>query len=173
MATPLIISTSWLWAPATSMRLTLLCSLHHSAPAVSSAVEAPSSTSAQDAPPVLPYRVGHGFDLHRLAEGYPLIIGGITIPHTKGCEAHSDGDVLLHCIVDAINGALSLPDIGQMFPDNDPKWKGAASHIFIAESVRLMRERGYVIGNLDATLIAQKPKLSPHKAREAPSSPSI
>eukprot|EP01025_Chloroclados_australasicus_P055149 TRINITY_DN6610_c0_g1_i5.p2 TRINITY_DN6610_c0_g1~~TRINITY_DN6610_c0_g1_i5.p2 ORF type:complete len:227 (+),score=20.80 TRINITY_DN6610_c0_g1_i5:120-800(+) len=115
--------------------------------------------------PELPFRVGHGFDLHRLAEGYKLIIGGIDIPHTKGCEAHSDGDVLLHCITDAILGALTLPDIGQLFPDNDPKWKGASSDIFVKEAVRLMNERGYIIGNVDCTIIAQKPKLSPHKER--------
>lgn len=116
-------------------------------------------------PKALPYRVGHGFDLHRLAEGYKLIIGGIDIPHTKGCEAHSDGDVLLHTVTDAVLGALSLPDIGQLFPDTDPKWRGASSDIFLKEAVRLMDERGYVIGNLDATIIAQKPKLSPHKER--------
>ncbi|KAF8068300.1 hypothetical protein HT031_001987 [Scenedesmus sp. PABB004] len=115
------------------------------------------------APPSLPYRVGHGFDLHRLAEGYKLVIGGVEIPHTKGCEAHSDGDVLLHTVTDAILGALSLPDIGQLFPDNDPTWKGAASDIFVKEAVKKMRAAGYVLGNLDATIIAQKPKLSPHK----------
>ncbi|XP_068308152.1 2-C-methyl-D-erythritol 2,4-cyclodiphosphate synthase, chloroplastic [Pyrus communis] len=112
---------------------------------------------------LLPFRVGHGFDLHRLEPGYPLIIGGIDIPHDRGCEAHSDGDVLLHCVVDAILGALGLPDIGQIFPDSDPKWRGAASSVFIKEAVRLMHEAGYEIGNLDATLILQRPKLSPHK----------
>ncbi|URE04754.1 2-C-methyl-D-erythritol 2,4-cyclodiphosphate synthase [Musa troglodytarum] len=86
-------------------------------------------------PPSLPFRVGHGFDLHRLEPGLPLIIGGIAIPHDRGCEAHSDGDVLLHCVVDAILGALGLPDIGQIFPDSDPKWKGAASSVFVREAV--------------------------------------
>jgi len=114
-------------------------------------------------PPPLPFRVGHGFDLHRLAEGYKLVIGGIEIPHTKGCEAHSDGDVLLHTVTDAVLGALCLPDIGQLFPDTDPKWKGARSDIFLKEAVRLMEERGYALGNIDCTIIAQKPKLSPHK----------
>ncbi|MBA0761430.1 hypothetical protein Gotri_024082 [Gossypium trilobum] len=85
----------------------------------------------------LPFRVGHGFDLHRLEPGYPLIIGGIDIPHDRGCEAHSDGDVLLHCVVDAILGALGLPDIGQIFPDSDPKWKGAPSSVFIKEAVSI------------------------------------
>lgn len=114
--------------------------------------------------PVLPFRVGHGFDLHRLESNLPLIIGGVNIPHDRGCEAHSDGDVLMHCIVDAILGALGLPDIGQLFPDNDPKWKGSASHVFMTEAVRRMHEAGYTIGNLDATIILQRPKLSPHKA---------
>ncbi|PQQ16651.1 2-C-methyl-D-erythritol 2 4-cyclodiphosphate synthase chloroplastic [Prunus yedoensis var. nudiflora] len=122
--------------------------------------QAPASAAASK---VLPFRVGHGFDLHRLEPGYPLIIGGINIPHDKGCEAHSDGDVLLHCVVDAILGALGLPDIGQIFPDSDPKWRGADSSVFIREAVRLMHEAGYEIGNLDATLILQRPKLSPHK----------
>ncbi|PSS04206.1 2-C-methyl-D-erythritol 2,4-cyclodiphosphate synthase [Actinidia chinensis var. chinensis] len=120
-------------------------------------------TTAATPSKTLPFRVGHGFDLHRLEPGYPLIIGGISIPHDRGCEAHSDGDVLLHCVVDAILGALGLPDIGQIFPDSDPKWKGAASSVFIKEAVRLMEEAGYELGNLDATLILQRPKLSPHK----------
>eukprot|EP00898_Chlorokybus_atmophyticus_P000928 jgi/Chlat1/1836/Chrsp14S00779 len=119
---------------------------------------APSlSPSSSSSTPVLPFRVGHGFDLHRLEPGRKLIIGGVDIPHDRGCDAHSDGDVLMHCIVDALLGALGLPDIGQLFPDNDPKWKGAAS------SVRRMTEAGYAIGNLDATIILQRPKLSPHK----------
>jgi len=113
--------------------------------------------------PSLPFRVGHGFDLHRLEEGYPLIIGGISVPHTRGCVAHSDGDVLLHCITDALLGALAMPDIGQLFPDNDPKWKGADSDVFVREAMRLMKEHGYSLGNLDATIIAERPKLSPVK----------
>ncbi|KAL6006714.1 hypothetical protein ACLOJK_032207 [Asimina triloba] len=131
--------------------------------AAGTAVDADNATVASKSAPSLPFRVGHGFDLHRLEPGYPLIIGGINIPHDKGCEAHSDGDVLLHCVVDAILGALGLPDIGQIFPDTDPKWKGAASSVFIREAVRLMHEAGYELGNLDATLILQRPKLSPHK----------
>ncbi|CAA7403788.1 unnamed protein product [Spirodela intermedia] len=122
----------------------------------------PAGPSAP-APPSLPFRVGHGFDLHRLEPGLPLIIGGVSIPHDRGCEAHSDGDVLLHCVVDAILGALGLPDIGQIFPDSDPKWRGAASSVFIKEAVQLMHKAGYELGNLDATLILQKPKVSPHK----------
>ncbi|XP_048230253.1 2-C-methyl-D-erythritol 2,4-cyclodiphosphate synthase, chloroplastic [Ricinus communis] len=141
----------------TSTRLSI------SAVAGNTAVQVDGPTTSSKGPKSLPFRVGHGFDLHRLEPGYPLIIGGINIPHERGCEAHSDGDVLLHCVVDAILGALGLPDIGQIFPDSDPKWKGAPSSVFIKEAVRLMHEAGYDIGNLDATLILQRPKLSPHK----------
>lgn len=131
--------------------------------AVLADVETEEKERADSHAAVLPFRVGHGFDLHRLEPGLPLIIGGVNIPHDRGCEAHSDGDVLMHCIVDAILGALSLPDIGQLFPDNDAKWKGAPSHVFMTEAVKRMQERGYRIGNLDATIILQRPKLSPHK----------
>ncbi|KAG5228315.1 2-C-methyl-D-erythritol 2,4-cyclodiphosphate synthase [Salix suchowensis] len=95
-------------------------------------VDGPSASSK--ASKTLPFRVGHGFDLHRLEPGYPLIIGGIDVPRDRGCEAHSDGDVLLHCVVGAVLGALGLPDIGQIFPDSDPKWKGAPSSVFIKEA---------------------------------------
>lgn len=120
----------------------------------------------------LPLRIGHGFDIHRhlssspsfvdasrLVEGPPLVIGGVTIPHSKGADAHSDGDALYHSVVDAILGALTLPDIGQLFPDNDPRWKGADSSVFMEEAFRRMDERGYRIGNLDVTLILQTPKV--------------
>jgi 2-C-methyl-D-erythritol 2,4-cyclodiphosphate synthase len=120
-------------------------------------------SASSPAPPALPYRIGHGWDLHRLEPGYKLIIGGIDIPHDRGCVAHSDGDVLAHTCTDAILGALCLPDIGQLFPDNDPQWKGCNSDVFLKEAVRLMHERGYEIGNMDITIIAQRPKLSPHK----------
>ena len=187
------------------------------AAAAAAAVDAAPATAA----PVLPFRVGHGFDLHRLEEGdYELILGGIKIPHDRGCVAHSDGDALLHTVTDAILGALGRPDIGQLFPDNDPKWKGQTSDVFVKEAVResffsrppsafgfalflfsfflpspcsppslflflslspspppplpwtnehnndqvrLMREAGYSLGNLDCTIILQRPKLSPHK----------
>ena len=92
-----------------------------------------------------------------------LWLGGIKLEHDRGCVAHSDGDVLLHCVFDAITGALGLPDIGQCFPDNDPKWKGCTSDVFIKEAVRLMRDSGYEMGNIDCTIIAQRPKISPHK----------
>ncbi|XP_057518784.1 2-C-methyl-D-erythritol 2,4-cyclodiphosphate synthase, chloroplastic-like isoform X3 [Amaranthus tricolor] len=103
--------------------------------AVSPISDTSRSITSSNSSKTLPFRVGHGFDLHRLEPGYPLIIGGINIPHDRGCEAHSDGDVLLHCVVDAILGALGLPDIGQIFPDNDPKWKGAPSSVFIKEAL--------------------------------------
>ena len=100
----------------------------------------------------------HETDVRRLVEGPPLVIGGVTIPHSKGADAHSDGDALYHSVVDAILGALTLPDIGQLFPDNDPRWKGADSSVFMEEAFRRMEERGYRIGNLDVTLILQAPK---------------
>jgi 2-C-methyl-D-erythritol 2,4-cyclodiphosphate synthase len=109
-------------------------------------------------------RIGHGFDLHRLEPGLPLVVCGQRIEHDRGCAAHSDGDVVYHAVTDAILGALGQDDIGQLFPDNDAKWKGANSRIFVEEAVRRMREAGYAIGNIDITVICQKPKLSPHKA---------
>ena len=109
-------------------------------------------------------RVGHGFDLHRLEPGLPLIVGGVKLEHDRGCAAHSDGDVVYHAVTDAILGALGLEDIGQLFPDKDPKWKDADSRIFVEEAVGRMREAGYTIGNMDITIILEHPKLSPHKA---------
>jgi len=111
----------------------------------------------------LPDRIGHGFDLHRLEPGLPLIVCGEAMEHDRGCAAHSDGDVVYHAVTDAILGALGEDDIGQLFPDNDPKWKGAASHIFVTAAVQRMQARGYQIGNIDITIILQLPKLSPHK----------
>nr|GEY57110.1 2-C-methyl-D-erythritol 2,4-cyclodiphosphate synthase, chloroplastic [Tanacetum cinerariifolium] len=122
--------------PTRRSSLTLQGNENRAVVVVKAVVEAENVTAVKKNIPakVLPFRVGHGFDLHRLEPGYPLIIGGIDIPHERGCEAHSDGDVLLHCVVDAILGALGLPDIGQIFPDSDPKWKGAASSVFIKEA---------------------------------------
>lgn len=111
----------------------------------------------------LPYRIGHGFDLHRLETGVKLIVGGVEIEHDRGCVGHSDGDVVYHAVTDAILGALGLPDIGQLFPDNDPEWKGADSRIFVEAAVEKMQQAGYSLGNIDITIILQKPKLSPHK----------
>ncbi|KAG5189381.1 2-C-methyl-D-erythritol 2,4-cyclodiphosphate synthase chloroplast precursor, partial [Tribonema minus] len=107
----------------------------------------------------LPVRIGHGYDIHRLAEGKKLVIGGVDIPFEKGAEAHSDGDVIYHSVVDAILGALCMPDIGQLFPDNDPQWSGSDSSIFMEEAYRRMAGRGYEIGNVDVTLILQRPKV--------------
>uniref|UniRef100_A0A0G4H9P7 2-C-methyl-D-erythritol 2,4-cyclodiphosphate synthase n=1 Tax=Chromera velia CCMP2878 TaxID=1169474 RepID=A0A0G4H9P7_9ALVE len=111
------------------------------------------------------FRVGHGYDIHRLAPGLTLTIGGIDIPYEKGTEAHSDGDVVFHSLCDAIFGALSLPDIGQQFPDTDPRWKGAASCVFMEEAFRQMDERGYRIGNADVTLILERPKVKDFKPK--------
>jgi 2-C-methyl-D-erythritol 2,4-cyclodiphosphate synthase len=115
-------------------------------------------------PSALAYRIGHGFDLHRLEPGLKLIVGGVHFEHDRGCAAHSDGDVLYHCVTDAILGALGQEDIGQLFPDDAPAWQGADSRIFVEEAVRRMRAAGYQIGNLDVTVILERPKLSPHKA---------
>ena len=111
----------------------------------------------------LPFRIGHGYDLHRLEEGRPLIVGGVTMEHDRGPAGHSDGDVVYHAATDAILGALCQPDIGQLFPNSDPQWKGADSKHFVAEAVRIMRAHGYALGNLDVTVILEKPKLGPHK----------
>lgn len=109
------------------------------------------------------FRIGHGFDLHRLEEGRPLVIGGVTFEHDRGAAGHSDGDVVYHAVTDAILGAVGQPDIGQLFPDSDPQWQGADSRVFVAEADRLMRQAGYVVGNLDVTVICQRPKLGDHK----------
>lgn len=113
----------------------------------------------------LPFRIGYGFDLHRLEPGLDLVIGGVAIAHDRGAAAHSDGDVLYHAVTDAILGALAMEDIGQLFPDNDPQWKAADSTIFVEEAVKRMHAAGYVVGNIDAAVILQRPKLSPHKAK--------
>lgn len=109
-----------------------------------------------------PFRIGFGYDTHRLIEGRKLILGGIEIPHTTGLLGHSDADVLLHAICDALLGALNLRDIGYHFPDTDPRYKNADSRIFLKDAYRLIREKGYVLGNMDCTLIAEKPKINPH-----------
>lgn len=109
-------------------------------------------------------RVGNGFDVHAFAPGRPLVLGGVTIPFDRGLAGHSDADVLLHAIADAILGALALGDIGQHFPDTDPRWKGADSRVLLRHVVAQARERGHAIGNVDATLIAQVPRIAPHVA---------
>ena len=104
-------------------------------------------------------RIGHGYDVHKLVEGRKLILGGIEVPHTLGLLGHSDADVLTHAIMDSILGAAALGDIGQHFPDHDDRYLGADSTELLRHVMELIREKGYRIGNLDATIIAQKPKL--------------
>jgi 2-C-methyl-D-erythritol 2,4-cyclodiphosphate synthase len=107
-------------------------------------------------------RIGHGYDVHRLVEGRKLIVGGVDIPYEKGLLGHSDADVLLHAIGDSLMGAAALGDIGCIFPDNDPKFKDADSLILLCEVVSLLKSKGYSVVNIDATLIAQKPKMRPY-----------
>jgi len=107
-------------------------------------------------------RIGHGYDVHRLVEGRKLILGGVDIPYDKGLLGHSDADVLLHAISDAILGAIAEGDIGKHFPDTDPRYKGADSLKLLAHVMKLADDKGYCLGNLDATIVAQRPKLAPH-----------
>lgn len=108
------------------------------------------------------FRIGHGYDVHRLVEGRKLILGGVEIPNDKGLLGHSDADVLVHAIMDSMLGALALGDIGKLFPDTDEKFKNADSLELMQEVCRMVREHGYSLGNIDATIIAQSPKLSPY-----------
>ena len=107
-------------------------------------------------------RIGQGYDVHRLVEGRDLVLGGVKIPYEKGLLGHSDADVLLHAIADALLGAAALGDIGRHFPDTDERFKGVDSMKLLAEVVRLVREKGYRVGNVDATIVAQAPKLAPY-----------
>lgn len=107
-------------------------------------------------------RIGIGYDIHRLATGRALILGGIVIPHDKGLDAHSDGDVLCHALCDALLGAAGLPNIGVLFPDTDPRWKNADSLALLGEVVRVLDEAGFVPVQVDTNVIAEKPKLQPH-----------
>lgn len=107
-------------------------------------------------------RIGTGYDVHQLAEGLPLWLGGVRIEHTHGLVGHSDADVLLHAICDALLGAAALGDIGKHFPDTDPQYKGISSIKLLAHVGALLREHGYTVGNIDSTVAAQKPKLAPH-----------
>ena len=107
-------------------------------------------------------RIGHGYDVHALAEGLPLWLGGVKIEHEKGCVAHSDGDVAIHAICDALLGALALGDIGKLFPDNDAAYKGIDSKILLRRVCDVVEERGYTISNIDCTIAMQRPKLRPH-----------
>jgi 2-C-methyl-D-erythritol 2,4-cyclodiphosphate synthase len=110
-------------------------------------------------------RIGYGFDSHEFRPGIPLKIGGITLAHDQGLGGHSDGDVLLHAITDALLGAIAAPDIGALFPPSDPRWKGADSAIFLAAALERVRNAGYGIANLDASLILAAPKIGPQAAR--------
>lgn len=110
----------------------------------------------------LPFRIGHGYDVHRLVENRKLILGGVEIPYEKGLLGHSDADVLLHAVSDALLGALALGDIGKHFPDTDPAYAGADSLKLLELVVEKVREQGYAVGNLDATVLCQKPKLAPY-----------
>ncbi len=109
------------------------------------------------------YRIGFGFDSHRFVEGKPLMLGGVEVPHDRGLDGHSDADAPLHAVTDAILGAISAGDIGEIFPDTDPQWKDAPSSLFVTRAVEMASEEGYTIGNCDVTIVTQSPKLSPHK----------
>lgn len=114
-------------------------------------------------------RIGHGYDLHRLeplapqGKGRPMVLGGVRLEHDRGPVAHSDGDALYHAVTDAVLGALSLPDIGQLFPDNDPRHESQDSAVFLSAAAEKARDLGWHVVNLDATVILERPKLSPHK----------
>jgi len=107
-------------------------------------------------------KVGFGFDVHQMREGHPFVVGGVTLDHHAGAFGHSDADVLVHAICDAILGAANLEDIGYHFPNTDPKWKGISSLLLLKECVRLIREKGYQLGNIDAMLVLEAPKIKPY-----------
>lgn len=108
-------------------------------------------------------RIGHGYDVHRLVEGRPLVLGGIQIPHPRGLLGHSDGDVVLHAICDAILGAMGADDIGQHFPDSDARYQGIASAALVKHVTHLMREQGWCVSNLDVTICAEQPRFTPYR----------
>ena len=107
-------------------------------------------------------RIGYGWDSHEFQSGIPLKIGGVTLPHPQGLGGHSDGDVLLHALTDALLGGVAAPDIGSLFPPSDPQWKGAASAVFLREALQRVRTAGYALMNVDSTLILAAPKIGPH-----------
>ncbi len=108
------------------------------------------------------HRIGFGYDVHRLKKGIPFRLGGVLVPHTKGAEGHSDADVLIHAICDALLGAAALGDIGKHFPDNEKKYKGINSLLLLEKAIRLLSDRGYSICNIDSTVCLQKPKIQPY-----------
>ncbi|MBP5210463.1 MAG: 2-C-methyl-D-erythritol 2,4-cyclodiphosphate synthase [Bacteroidales bacterium] len=118
-------------------------------------------------------RIGNGYDVHRLAKGYRLVLGGVEIPHEKGCVAHSDGDVVLHALCDALLGALSLGDIGQHFPDTSDEYLGIDSKILLERTYSMVKEEGYSLVNADITLLLQKPKIAPYIAQMKDSIASV
>ena len=118
-------------------------------------------------------RIGHGYDVHRLVEDRKLILGGVDIPWEKGLLGHSDADVLTHAVMDALSGAARLGDIGKLFPDTDPAYAGISSLKLLGEIGRLLKERGYAVVNIDATLLAQRPKVAPYKAQMAENIASV
>ncbi len=111
---------------------------------------------------ILPFRTGHGYDVHRLVEGRKLILGGVDIPYGRGLDGHSDADVVTHAVMDAVLGALALGDIGHYFPDTDRRYLGADSLMLARKTAEIISGCGYIVGNIDATIIAQKPRLSPY-----------
>jgi 2-C-methyl-D-erythritol 2,4-cyclodiphosphate synthase len=113
------------------------------------------------------FRIGQGYDVHALVPGRKLILGGVEIPHSAGLLGHSDADALLHAITDAILGAAALGDIGRMFPDTDEKWRGADSRVLLREAMAAVRAAGWRVGNVDATIVAQAPRIAPHVAAMA------
>ena len=113
------------------------------------------------------YRVGIGYDIHRLAEGRRLVVGGVEIEHAKGLIGHSDADVVLHAVTDALLGAAGLPDIGDLFPDTDPAYKDADSRVLLADAMERIRKRGFSVCNIDVIVHAEAPKMSPYKQRMA------
>jgi 2-C-methyl-D-erythritol 2,4-cyclodiphosphate synthase len=109
-------------------------------------------------------RIGYGWDSHEFKPGIPLKIGGVILPHSHGLGGHSDGDILLHALTDALLGAVAGPDIGTLFPPSDPKWKGADSAIFLQEALERVEDAGYTVANVDSTLVLAAPKIGPHAA---------
>ncbi len=107
-------------------------------------------------------RIGYGWDSHEFKAGIPLLLGGVRVPHPKGLAGHSDGDVLLHALTDALLGAVAAGDIGAFFPPSDPQWKGADSALFVREALKQVQRAGYVVANVDSTLILSEPKIGPH-----------
>lgn len=108
------------------------------------------------------FRIGQGYDVHELGEGLPLVLGGVAVPHTKGCIAHSDGDVLIHAVCDALLGAAAEGDIGKHFPDTSAEFEGIDSRVLLQRVVALLRTKGYAVGNIDSTVAMQRPKLRPY-----------